>query len=158
MSNFFYLTSRFVALVVYHASNLNLEECKVKENDLAKTESIGDLNIKPNNFMDSLIDSLSHDMYLGKSMYVGVNELPFWIQRFIAQHKKKYIGYAPIIWTMGEPTTCEIEDRIEAYFKNQFPNIEVIALEANANIARELNEAFIEHGEYVDSKQKTGSR
>jgi hypothetical protein len=103
--------------------------------------------------MDSLIDNLSHDMYLGKSLYVGINELPFWIQRFIAQQKKNK-GHAPIIWTMGESTTCEIEDRIEVYFKSQFPNIEVIAFEANADIARELNQEFIEHGEYIDSKKK----
>jgi ribosomal 50S subunit-recycling heat shock protein len=59
---------------------------------------------------------------------------------------------------MGESTTCKIEDRIEVYFKSRFPNIEVIALEANADIARELNQVFIEHGEYIDSKQKTDSR
>lgn len=122
-------------------------------NDLIKAESIDSVNIKPNNFMDSLIDSISHDIYLGRSLYVGINELPFWIQRFIAQQKKN-TGHAPICWTMGEPTTCEIEDRIETYFKNHFPNIEVIALEANAEDARELNEVFIEHGEYIDSKKQ----
>jgi ribosomal 50S subunit-recycling heat shock protein len=125
----------------------------MNENDLAKIESMDDLDINSNNFMDLLIDSLSHDMYLGRSIYVGINELPFWIQRFIAQQKKNKV-HAPIIWTMGESTTCEIEDRIEVYFKNRFPNVEVIALEANADIARELNEAFIEHGEYINSKKQ----
>jgi hypothetical protein len=60
----------------------------MNENDLAKIESMDDLDINSNNFMDLLIDSLSHDMYLGRSIYVGINELPFWIQRFIAQQKK----------------------------------------------------------------------
>ena len=125
-------------------------------NDLITSESIENLEINSINCMDSLIDNLSHDMYLGKSLYVGINELPFWIQRFIAQQKKNK-GHAPIIWTMGESTTCEIEDRIEVYFNSRFPNIEVIAFEANADIARELNQAFIEHGEYIDSKKTSSS-
>lgn len=57
-------------------------------NDLITSESIENLEINSINCMDSLIDNLSHDMYLGKSLYVGINELPFWIQRFIAQQKK----------------------------------------------------------------------
>jgi hypothetical protein len=124
----------------------------MNENDLAKIESMDDLDIKPNNFMDLLIDSLSHDMYLGRSIYVGINDLPFWIQRFIAQHKKNK-GHAPVSWTMGQPTTCEIEDRIEFYFKNRFPNVEVIGLESNAEAAKDLNETLAKHGEYIDSKQ-----
>jgi hypothetical protein len=116
--------------------------------DLSKPEFT---SLKSSSFMDSLVDSLAHDIYLQKSLYVGINELPFWIQRFMVRHKQN-TGNAPIIWTMGEPTTCEIEDRIETYFKNRFPNAEVIAFESNAEIAKELNEAFYEHGEYIDSK------
>jgi hypothetical protein len=119
--------------------------------DLCNTESCH-LDIAPNTFMDSLIDSLAYDTYVGEFISVGINDLPFWIQRFIAQHKKNK-GHAPVSWTMGQPTTCEIEERIEFYFKNRFPNVEVIGLESNAEVAKDLNETLAKHGEYIHSKQ-----
>lgn len=119
--------------------------------DLCNTESCH-LDMATNSFMDSLVDGLAHDTHLGEFISVGINDLPFWIQRFIAQHKKNK-GHAPISWTMGQLTTCEIEERIEFYFKNRFPDVEVIGFESNANMAKDLNEILSKHGNYMNLKQ-----
>ena len=118
--------------------------------DLNNTKSENQLVVTANSGMDALIDALALNIYLQKSIYVGIDELPFWIRRFMAQHKKN-TGHAPFCWTIGEPTTCDEEDRIEAYFKNRFPNAVEIVFDSNSKSAKELNTDFAEHGEYINS-------
>jgi hypothetical protein len=104
--------------------------------------------------LDYLVDMLAFDVYDNKTVCVAVDTLPFWIRRYITKLKKEEKLSCFVFWTMGEPTTCETEDKIEAYFSTIFPHATEIFFEANTTEANEITNILIELAESLKSKIK----
>lgn len=96
------------------------------------------------NVFAQLIDCASNKICAGENIFLGVDSLPVWVKRYFVAFRRIH-GAAPTGWTMGEITTCAEEDKIESYFKTQFPRATWIGFEATQEAADELNEIFFNH-------------
>lgn len=92
---------------------------------------------------DALMDALALEVRASATVFAGVDTFPFWFKRELVKHCKA-TGQVFTIWTMDEPRTSEIQQRMEDYLKKRFPVAKEIVFERSAAFAEEVTRLLID--------------
>jgi hypothetical protein len=98
------------------------------------------------NGFDVLIDQMAISVKRQTVVFLAVEDLPFFVRRYLVE-KYRETGRKPGVWTMGEPATGDVEQRIEAWLKARYPHAIEISIQPNRKSAEEMEEMFVGYAE-----------